>query len=146
MLEEAHKLSQQNPELGKRIADYAVIVEKAAEYCHHLSENWRLASKKVSDFTQIDLVAIAHEVKQVIFFGNSAVKVTGADNALIRGSRFEIMRVFQNLLKNSIEAGGAKGGAAFLSGGGKGLVTKKEKGPRGGEEPGPERKGKRLTT
>src|ERR1039457_4523572 len=126
MLEEAHKLSQQNPELGKRIADYAVIVEKAAEYCHHLSENWRLASKKVSDFTQIDLVAIAHEVKQVIFFGNSAVKVTGADNALIRGSRFEIMRVFQNLLKNSIEAGGGEGGAGFFLGGGEGLAPDKE--------------------
>src|ERR1039457_7522629 len=39
MLEEAHKLSQQNPELGKRIADYAVIVEKAAEYCHRSEEH-----------------------------------------------------------------------------------------------------------
>jgi signal transduction histidine kinase len=129
MLEEAHKLSQQNPELGKRIADYAVIVEKAAEYCHHLSENWRLASKKVSDFTQIDLVAIAHEVKQVIFFGNSAVKVTGADNALIRGSRFEIMRVFQNLLKNSIEAGATKAVADFSTVGDKVLVTITDNGP-----------------
>jgi signal transduction histidine kinase len=129
MLEEAHKLSQQSPELGKKIADYAVIVEKAAEYCHHLSENWRLASKKVSDFTEIDLVAIAREVKQVIFFGNSVVKITGADTAMIRGSRFEIMRVLQNLLKNSIEAGATRAVVDISTTGEKTLVTITDNGP-----------------
>src|ERR1039457_7361587 len=59
----------------------------------------------------------------------SAVKVTGADNALIRGSRFEIMRVFQNLLKNAIEAGATKAVADFSTMGDKVLVTITDNGP-----------------
>ena len=105
MLEESHKLAQLSPELGKKMADYAVVVEKAAEYCHHLSENWRMASKKVPEFSLLDLVAVAHEVRQVIFFGTTVVQIAGAPEAWIRGSKFDLMRVFQNLLKNSIEIG-----------------------------------------
>jgi signal transduction histidine kinase len=87
------------------MADYAVIVEKAAEYCHHLSENWRTASKKTAEFALIDMVSVANEVKHVIFFGNAAVQITGLPEAWIRGSKYELMRVFQNLMKNSIESG-----------------------------------------
>jgi signal transduction histidine kinase len=108
MLEEAYKLAQQNPEFGNKMAEYAVVIEKAAEYCHHLSENWRVASKKVPEFSLLDLVAVTREVKQVIFFESAAVQITGASEAWIRGSKFELMRVFQNLLKNSIEAGAAR--------------------------------------
>jgi len=129
MLEEAHKLAQQNPSMGKKMADYAVIVEKAAEYCHHLSENWRMASKKVSDFGALDMVAVAHEVKQVIFFGSTAVQVTGAPEAWIRGSKFELMRVFQNLLKNSIEAGATRVAVDFSTRGGTAGVTVSDNGP-----------------
>ena len=85
MVEEAHKLVQHDPELGKRMADYSVIVEKAAEYCHHLSENWRTASKKTSEFTLIDLVGVVYEVKQVIFFGSSVIQIAGPSEALDQG-------------------------------------------------------------
>jgi len=129
MVEEANKLAQQNPTMGKRMADYAVIVEKAAEYCHHLSENWRMASKKVTDFAALDVVAVANEVKQVIFFGSAAVQVTGAPEAWIRGSRFELMRVFQNLLKNSIEAGAARVLVEFSSKAGNVIVAVADNGP-----------------
>jgi hypothetical protein len=104
MVEEAHKLAQHDPELGKRMADYAVIVEKAAEYCHHLSENWRTASKKTAEFALIDVVAVAQEVKNVIFFGSPAVQITGRPDAWIKGSKYEVMRIFQNLR----EAGGGR--------------------------------------
>src|SRR5208337_4549427 len=87
MVEEAHKLAQQNVEMGKRMADYAVIVGKAAEYCHHLSENWRTAAKKTAEFALIDLVAIAYEVKHVIFFGNPTVQIVGPAEAWITGSK-----------------------------------------------------------
>jgi signal transduction histidine kinase len=44
-------------------------------------------------------------VRQVVFFGEIAVQFTGLSSAFIRGSKFELMRVFQNLFKNALEAG-----------------------------------------
>jgi len=129
MVEEAHKLGQENPELGKRMADYSVIVGKAAEYCHHLSENWRTASKKTAEFTLLDIVAVASEVKQVIFFGTPAVQIVGAAEAWINGSKYELMRIFQNLFKNSIEAGATRILADFAAKGGRVQVSVTDNGP-----------------
>ncbi len=106
--EEAKALATRDPETAKKLLDYCGMVEKAAEYCHHLSENWRLASKQAAEFTRVDLVQIANEVRHVIFFGNTAIQCTGMEQAWIRGSKFELMRVFQNLFKNSLEAGATR--------------------------------------
>jgi signal transduction histidine kinase len=129
MVEEAHKLAQNDPELGKRMADYAVIVEKAAEYCHHLSENWRAASKKTAEFNIVDVVGIAYEVKQVIFFGSPVIQITGATEAWINGSKYELMRIFQNLLKNSIESGATRVGVEFVIRAGKASLSIADNGP-----------------
>lgn len=103
--DEAKLLVQHQASIGSKLLEYASMVEKAAEYCHHLSENWRLASKQTTEFRRIDLVSIAHEVRQVVFFNNEAIIVSGLGEAWIRGSKFEMMRVLQNLFKNSLEAG-----------------------------------------
>lgn len=108
LAEEARSLSQREPTLAQKLLDYSGMVEKAAEYCHHLSENWRLASKKTADFTRLDIVRVAHEVRQVIFFGNVAIQFAGLNEAFVRGSKYELMRVFQNLFKNSLEAGSTR--------------------------------------
>src|SRR4051812_49220971 len=68
--EEARMLAERDPEAGKKLIDYSAMVEKAAEYCHHLSENWRTAAKQAPSFTRVDLVQLVQEVRQVIFFGN----------------------------------------------------------------------------
>jgi len=106
--EEARVLAQRDPELARKLIEYSGMVEKAAEYCHHLSENWRLASKQATEFVHLDVVQVAQEVRQVIFFGNTAIQCTGLEHAEIRGSKFELMRVFQNLFKNSLEAGATR--------------------------------------
>jgi len=103
--EESLKMVPISPEIGKRVADYASIVEKAAEYCHHLSDNWRSTSKKTAEFSNVDVVGIAMEVKQVIFFGSAILQFSGLPTAYIRGSKYELMRIFQNLMKNAIESG-----------------------------------------
>jgi signal transduction histidine kinase len=105
LVEEARAVAAADPERGSRLRDYAGIVEKAAAYCHHLSENWRLASKQTAEFTRLDLMHVMQEVRQVVFFGEIAVQFTGLSAAYIRGSKFELMRVFQNLFKNALEAG-----------------------------------------
>ncbi len=103
--DEAGVLAQRDPALAKKLIEYARVVEKAAEYCRHLSENWRAASKQLVQFDRVDLVAIALEVRTVIFFSNAAIELKGLGEAWVRGSKFELMRVFQNLFKNSLEAG-----------------------------------------
>lgn len=134
MVEEAHKLAQNNPELGKRMADYSVIVGKAAEYCHHLSENWRTASRKTSEFTLLDIVAVAYEVKQVIFFGSPVLQIAGLPEAWIRASKYELMRVFQNLFKNSIESGAARIVTDFAVKGANVVISVTDNGPGMDEE------------
>jgi signal transduction histidine kinase len=111
--EEARSLSTRDPETAKKLLEFADMVEKAAEYCHHLSENWRLASKQAMQFVRVDLVTIAQEVKQVIFFGNAAIQCAGLSQAPVRGSKFELMRVLQNLFKNALEAGASRVTATF---------------------------------
>ncbi len=112
--EEARLLSQRDPETAKKLTEYSLMVEKAAEYCHHLSENWRLASKQAAEFVPVDLVQIGLEVRQVIFFGNGAIQCSGLTEAWVRGSKFELMRVFQNLFKNSLEAGASRINVSFV--------------------------------
>ena len=105
LVEEARIVGAVDPERGRRLLDYASVVERAAEYCHHLSENWRLASKQSADFAVLDLVGVARDVQQVVFFSSVAIQFAGLPSASIRGSKFELMRVFQNMFKNALEAG-----------------------------------------
>jgi signal transduction histidine kinase len=105
LVEEARAMGSTNAAGSRKLQDYALVVEKAAEYCHHLSENWRLASRNQIDYAQLDLVAVAQEVRQVIFFENAAITFAGLPVARVRGSKFELMRIFQNIFKNALEAG-----------------------------------------
>lgn len=108
LTEEVRALAAVDTAHGQKLLDYANIVEKAAEYCHHLAENWRQSARKHAEFEKVDLVAVAEEVRQVIFFGNSSIRLEGLPHAVVRGSKFELMRIFQNLFKNALEAGASK--------------------------------------
>jgi signal transduction histidine kinase len=129
LAEEARPLVQSDPDLAKKLLEYAGMVEKAAEYCHHLSENWRMASKQVTQFTRVDMVHIAKEVRHLIFFGNAAIEVSGEPRAWVRGSKFELMRVFQNLFKNALEAGASRLQVSFATRGEIHEVTIADNGP-----------------
>ncbi len=117
LVEEARAVAKLDSNRGQKLQDYASMVERAAEYCHHLSENWRQASKKTAEYSALDLVQVVNEVRQVIFFGNAAIQLSGLTAARVRGSKFELMRVFQNLLKNAIEAGAKKVDVSFARAG-----------------------------
>lgn len=121
--EEARVLGLGDPERSRKILEFSSMVEKAAEYCHHLSENWRLASKQATEFQTVDLVQIILEVKQVIFFGNVAIQCVGLERADVRGSKFELMRILQNLFKNALEAGATRISVALQRREGKVEVT-----------------------
>jgi signal transduction histidine kinase len=105
LAEEARRIAAHEVEMASKLTGYAEIVEKAAEYCHHLSENWRSSFRKLAEFGPVDLVSVAEDVRQVLFFGNPAIRNEGLPNAVVRGSKYELMRIFQNTFKNALEAG-----------------------------------------
>lgn len=105
LAQEAKLLARQDPVRAERLRNYASIVERASEFCHHLAENWRQTTKKTTEFADVDLVEMITGVKQVIFFDNPAIEIVGAEGSIVRGSKFELARVFQNLFKNAFEAG-----------------------------------------
>jgi signal transduction histidine kinase len=113
LIEEARALSKQDPVLAQKLLDNAVMVEKAAEYCRHLAENWRRAAKQTADFSALDLRQSVEEVRQVIFFGNPMIEISGIVDTPIQGAKYELMRIFQNLLKNALEAGARKVAVTF---------------------------------
>jgi signal transduction histidine kinase len=90
---------------SKKLLNYADVVSRAAEYCHELADNWRQTSRKTTQFTDIDLVNLTQHVKDVIFFSNATIQISGVPHAVVRGSQFELTRVIQNVFKNGLEAG-----------------------------------------
>lgn len=103
--DEAKSVAGTDNEQAARLQEYATVVEKAAEYCHHLSENWRLATREQVGAESVSIVSVIEEVKQVIFFSNPNIKIEGSPEIVVKGTMFELMRIFQNLLKNALEAG-----------------------------------------
>lgn len=116
--EEVETLTADRPEIDSRATEYASIVERAAEYCHHLAENWRLTSRQVGDFVEVDLVALAKEVKQVIFFDSDQILIATGVPAVVRGSKIDLARVFQNLIRNALEAKASQVRIGFQDGSG----------------------------
>lgn len=105
LADEARRLADRAPEESVRLLAHAEVVEKAAQYCHHLAENWRGASKEAASFAPVDLPALVKEVLAVALPGRPAVELLGLSKAEVLGSRYELMRVVQNLVKNAIESG-----------------------------------------
>lgn len=113
LVQETKKLARLDGENGDKLLGYADVVSRAAEYCHHLAENWKQTSRQASEFTDLDLVALVQQVKEVIFFNNGAIQVEGLSTARVRGSQFELTRVLQNIFKNALEAGAMRVTARF---------------------------------
>ena len=107
LLDEARQLSTSTPSMA-RILHYAERLENCSSFCLHLAESWRQSSRHVSKSETFDLRAAANEARAVLFFDSPRIEVEGDEGALILGVRFEIMRVLQNLLKNSLEAGATR--------------------------------------
>jgi signal transduction histidine kinase len=123
LVQETKKAAKREGEDSKKLLNYADVVSRAAEYCHELADNWKQTSRKATQFTDIDLVKLTQHVKDVIFFSNAVIEITGVPQALVRGSQFELTRVFQNIFKNALEAGATKVGVTFAQQGEQWEVT-----------------------
>ncbi len=113
LVQESKKIARLSPEHATKLRSFADVVSRSAEYCHQLADNWKQTTKKTAEYVELDLVKLVCEVREVIFFNNSAIVCEGLPEAVIKGSAFELTRVLQNMLKNALESGASRVGVYF---------------------------------
>lgn len=104
LLDEARHLPPGSPAL-QRILRYAERLEQCSDFCLHLAESWRQSNRALGKSETFDLRTAAEETRALLFFDSPRIEVKGDSELPVTGIRFEVMRVLQNLLKNSLEAG-----------------------------------------
>lgn len=104
LLDEARNLPSGQPSI-ERIVQYAETLDKCASFCLHLAESWRQSTRRLNEAAAVNLHEIAVDTKKVLFFDTPRIEISGARDTIVPGIRFEIVRLLQNLLKNSLEAG-----------------------------------------
>jgi signal transduction histidine kinase len=77
----------------------------------------------------LDLLDVVNEVLAVGLVGNKPVAVRGEPGGKVLGSRYELMRVIQNLLKNAIESGASAVTVDVVGTGKEVSVTVRDNGP-----------------
>jgi signal transduction histidine kinase len=107
LLDEAQNLSGSSASID-RIVHYAQRLEHCSSFCLHLAESWRQSTKNINKSETFSLHGAAVETKAVLFFDSPRVEIEGDAAAMISGVRYEIMRILQNLIKNSLEAGASR--------------------------------------
>lgn len=103
LLDEARQLPTGQPAVD-RIVKYAETLDKCASFCLHLAESWRQSTRHSREEAAFDLLDAVTETKSVLFFDSPRIEISG-EPAVVRGVRFDVVRVLQNLLKNALEAG-----------------------------------------
>ena len=104
LLDEVRRQPIDSPAI-KRIIHYTERLEHCSSFCLHLAESWRQSTRHQTQGGSVNLHAVAEETRAVLFFDSARIEVEGARDVFITGVRYEIVRVLQNLLKNSLEAG-----------------------------------------
>lgn len=83
---------------------YAETLERNANYCRELAQSWKEVCKGNNSTEVFSVLDAVQKVKADIFFDDENIIVEG-DNALsVSGSITELSRLFQNLIRNGLEA------------------------------------------
>ena len=83
---------------------YAETLERNANYCRELARSWKDVCKDNNTAEIFSLVQTAEKVKSDIFFDSQNIQIEGDDTVSISGSITEVSRLFQNLIRNALEA------------------------------------------
>lgn len=83
---------------------YAETLERNANYCRELAQSWKQVCKGNNATEVFSILDAVNKVKADIFFDDPNIIVEGDETLEISGSITEISRLFQNLIKNGLEA------------------------------------------
>ncbi|MCZ6674877.1 MAG: response regulator [Verrucomicrobia bacterium] len=83
---------------------YAETLERNANYCRELAQSWKEVCKGNNNSEVFSILDAVRKVKADIFFDDKNILVDGDDSLTVSGSISEISRLFQNLIRNALEA------------------------------------------
>lgn len=120
LIQETAHLKDSLGEQAQPIDAIAKKLEHTSNYLMHLAHTCRYNDGKTQSRETLDLQAEVEHVKAVLFFNSPNLSITGqrtgpagsreegTGSARVRGDRYELHRVFQNLFKNAFEAGASE--------------------------------------
>ena len=83
---------------------YAETLERNANYCRELAQSWKEVCKGNNTTEVFSVLDAVQKVKADIFFDDENIIIEGDDSITISGSITELSRLFQNLIRNGLEA------------------------------------------
>jgi len=83
---------------------YAETLERNANYCRELAQSWKEVCKGNATSEVFSILDAVQKVKSDIFLGDDNILIEGDDSLSVSGSITEISRLFQNLIRNALEA------------------------------------------
>jgi signal transduction histidine kinase len=83
---------------------YAETLERNANYCRELAQSWKEVCKGNTTTEVFSILDAVQKVKADIFFSDENILVEGDDSLAVSGSITEVSRLFQNLIRNGLEA------------------------------------------
>ena len=83
---------------------YAETLERNANYCRELAQSWKEVSKSNNNAEVFSILEAVRKVKSDIFFDDPKIIVDGDSSLSVSGSISELSRLFQNLIRNALEA------------------------------------------
>jgi signal transduction histidine kinase len=116
LIHETAQLKDAVGDQAKPIDMIAKKLEHTSNYLLHLAQTCRYRDGNVMGHERLDLQAEIEHVRSVLFFnsphlqvvaprtGEAGSRAEGTAVAVVRGDRYELHRVFQNLFKNAFEA------------------------------------------
>ena len=83
---------------------YAETLERNANYCRELAQSWKEVCKGNNASEVFSVLDAVQKVKSDIFFDDDNIIIEGDETLSISGSITELSRLFQNLIRNGLEA------------------------------------------
>lgn len=83
---------------------YAETLERNANYCRELAQSWKEVCKGNNTSEVFSVLDAVQKVKADIFFDDDNIIIEGDETLTISGSITELSRLFQNLIRNGLEA------------------------------------------
>ncbi len=83
---------------------YAETLERNANYCRELAQSWKEVCKGNNTSEIFSVLDAVQKVKADIFFDDENIIIEGDETLSVSGSITELSRLFQNLIRNGLEA------------------------------------------
>jgi response regulator RpfG family c-di-GMP phosphodiesterase len=72
------------------LMQYSGVIKNAAEYCRHLSQNWRRASGEVPRMEKLSIKSVVEDSVSLLSEETSGVKILSSGDLTVKGAKYEL--------------------------------------------------------